>query len=167
MKIKWKRLLNVSVYQYIPLISKSVYSFIESNANQSSINHVTQSTSEPASLTSTVDLLTELSPLPDASKKRLIKRSRKTQKSEILTSFSYNNDSVVKKAKEKTLKTKKKRKFSPIRIVVKLQNVSYVEKLLRKTGSNAINAKIGLTKLALTLNHQIFIIVMFAKPKNA
>jgi len=80
---------------------ESVYSFIESNANQSSINHVTQSTSEPASLTSTVDLLTELSPLPDASKKRLIKRSRKTQKSEILTSFSYNNDSVAKKAKEK------------------------------------------------------------------
>jgi len=91
---------------------ESVYSFIESNANQSSINHVTQPTSEPASLTSTVDLLTELSLLPDASKKRLIKRSRKTQKSEILTSFSYNNDSVAKKAKEKTLKTKKKKIFS-------------------------------------------------------
>ncbi|KMQ85085.1 jerky-like protein [Lasius niger] len=147
-----------------------VSSFTENNANQSSTSRITQLTSEPAPSISTADLLEQLSPLPDASKKRLIRRSRKTQKNEILTFSPCKNDPVAKNkaTKVKKLKTKKIFKLSPIKIVVKIQNVSYVEKLLKKTGSNAINAKIGLTKLALTLTHQIFItIVTFAKPKNA
>ena len=60
----------------------------------------------------TEQLLKQLSPLPDASKKRLTTRSRKTQKSEILTSSPFKNALVEKHTiatnKAKASETKKK-----------------------------------------------------------
>ncbi|XP_052752615.1 uncharacterized protein LOC128201064 [Galleria mellonella] len=65
-----------------------------------STSEITESTA-PATVN---ELLKQLSPLPDASKRRLAARSRKTQKSEILTSSPFKNALVEKKAATNTTK---------------------------------------------------------------
>jgi hypothetical protein len=54
------------------------------------------------------DVLKILSPLPDASKRRLTVRKRRTQKSQILTSSPYKNELVEKMPKKRKKKERKK-----------------------------------------------------------
>ena len=90
------------------------------NNNQDPVAHVSSpvpSTSrafletEPVPSTSAADLLNELSPLPDGSRKRLVVRARKTQRSEILTSSPYKKDAQdrqkSKSSKKDEAKTRK------------------------------------------------------------
>lgn len=64
---------------------------------------------DPVPSISTANLLKQLSPFPDAAKKRLATRARKTQKSEILTSspFKKNLEKKQKTTKNKIIKAKK------------------------------------------------------------
>lgn len=64
---------------------------------------------EPVPSTSSTDLLKQLSPFPDASKKRLVTRARKTQKSEIITSSPYKKD-IEERQKSRSNKKDKAKK---------------------------------------------------------
>ena len=54
------------------------------------------------------DIIKLLSPLPDATQKRIASRSRKTQKSEILTSSPYKDELVAKSMAPKSKQSKAK-----------------------------------------------------------
>ncbi|CAG5012050.1 unnamed protein product [Parnassius apollo] len=89
----------------------------ENMANQFSVAHSSPvpSTShalpanEPESSTSSTDILKQLSPFPDASKERSLKRARKTQRSEIIKSSPYKKD-IEERQKSRDRKAKKKQK---------------------------------------------------------
>ncbi|CAG4931283.1 unnamed protein product [Parnassius apollo] len=144
----------------------------ENMANQFSVAHSLSPvpstshalpTNEPEPSTSSTDILKQLSPFPDASKKRSLKRARKTQRSEIITSSPYKKDveerqkSRDKKRKNKKVKALKKMlkqlkifKVFPKKIEKKRPNASYVEKHLKRTGFSARNAKTGPMKTVFT-----------------
>jgi hypothetical protein len=76
------------------------------------------------------DVLKSLSPLPDASKKRLSVRKRRTLKSEILTSSPFKNElkQKIKNSRKLSKTTKKMLRASRIRKILHLNHVLMISK---------------------------------------
>jgi hypothetical protein len=97
-----------------------------------------------------------LSPLPDASKKRLSVRKRRTQRREILTSSPFKNELKEKtkdsrtlpKTTEKMLRDYRIRKNLHLKhvLMIRKQNASFVENHWMRIGSSAIHVKTGLMR---------------------
>ncbi|CAK1603768.1 unnamed protein product [Parnassius mnemosyne] len=98
------------------------------------------SANEPEPSTSSIDLSKQLSPFPDASKKRSLTRARKTQRSEIITSSLYKKD-VEKRQKSRDnnkVKAKQQKSKGTKKILKTTKNIQSLSKGNREEETECI-----------------------------